>query len=175
MTPKSSEGRPCQLRPQCKTVLKEFICSIVWDNLNIAFCIAEQCLDSKSHFDSGTTLTLVVGYNPYTRDKLAHGTLPLSMKPPCISTKQLISDPDSLLLISAADTITLEWCSLWQLKSLALQYLPELKDLRSDLELCPSVNQIEPHVTEQYPLPAMYIDESGLDGTSEHLENDLKP
>ncbi|THU94537.1 hypothetical protein K435DRAFT_668218, partial [Dendrothele bispora CBS 962.96] len=150
-----------------RKAIKDFMCSIVWDNLNIAFHIGEQQLGSKAHLDSGTTATLLLGYDPSTKGKISHGTLPLSLKPPRISTQQLISNHKSLLLISPEDAITLDCCSLWLLKSLATQHISEFKHLKCELEPCPSVDQIEPHVTEQYPLSAMYIDESSLDGTSE--------
>ncbi|KAJ7622080.1 hypothetical protein FB45DRAFT_838282 [Roridomyces roridus] len=74
---------------QFQAVWKECECSIVWDNLNIAFRVESQRLDNKNHFDNGTTATLIPIYNPITGEsRTPRGTLPLNMKPPRTSTRR---------------------------------------------------------------------------------------
>lgn len=48
---------------------------IIWDNLNIAFKVTEQRADSKSHFDNGTTATIVPLFG------VEFGSLPLELLP----------------------------------------------------------------------------------------------
>ncbi|THV04221.1 hypothetical protein K435DRAFT_649528, partial [Dendrothele bispora CBS 962.96] len=150
-----------------QTVVKEYTCSIVWDNINIAFRVESQRLDSKSHFDNGTTGSLLLVVDPDTGENAPLGSLPLEWKPPRTHTKSIIENHDSLLLISPADALLLDSCLLWQLKSIALEHIPSLSHLKRDFGPCISVDQITPRKTEQYPLPAMHIDESSLDGTIE--------
>jgi hypothetical protein len=142
------------------------MCSLVWDTLNIAFKVESQRLDSKNHFDNGTTATLIPVYDPFMNEpRTARGTPPLHMKPPRTSTTPTYSWSASDTLPSAADAEKTEQCLLWQLKSIALQYIPELAHLKPELGRCPEVDQIQLHKTEQFPLPAMHEDESTLEGT----------
>ncbi|KAF7348158.1 hypothetical protein MSAN_01768700 [Mycena sanguinolenta] len=73
-----------------KQLVKEQMCSIVWDNLNIAFRVESQRLNSANHFDNGTTATAIPIWNPFTNGPAALGTLPLEMKPPRTSTFPVI-------------------------------------------------------------------------------------
>ncbi|KAJ3963651.1 hypothetical protein EV361DRAFT_813156, partial [Lentinula raphanica] len=145
--------------------IQTHLCSLVWDNLNFAFHIDAQRLDSKDHFDSGTTATLVVQYDPDTGAPAQLGSLPFDMKPLRTTTKQLIDNHSSLLIPSPDDIQALESCTIWQLTQVLLEHKPELSHLLSDFPACPTVEQIALHVTEQHPLPAMHEDESSLDGT----------
>ncbi|KAJ7739115.1 hypothetical protein B0H14DRAFT_3515886 [Mycena olivaceomarginata] len=43
-------------------MVQEKACMIVWDNLNIAFKVAEQRHNSKDSFENGTTATLIALY-----------------------------------------------------------------------------------------------------------------
>ncbi|THU95833.1 hypothetical protein K435DRAFT_797792 [Dendrothele bispora CBS 962.96] len=131
-------------------VVKKFMCSIAWDNINFAFRVESQHLTSKDHFDSGTTSTLIIQHDPDTNTPATHGALSLDMKPPRTTTKQNICDHSLLLLPSVEHAQKLDDCSLWQLKQ---------------LPSCPSIEKITPHTTQQYPLPAMHKDESSIDGT----------
>ncbi|KAK7462875.1 hypothetical protein VKT23_007454 [Stygiomarasmius scandens] len=148
-----------------RQVVKKFMCSIAWDNINFAFRVESQRLTSKDHFDSGTTTTLIVQQDPETNAPASHGTLPLDMKPPRMTMKQIINNHSSLLLPSVGDAQKLDECSLWQLKQIALEHKPELSHLKNQFPPCPSIEQIAPHITQQYPLPAMHEDESSIDGT----------
>jgi len=40
--------------------------SIIWDNINIAFRVVHQRVESKDHFDNGTTATLIPLFDPRT-------------------------------------------------------------------------------------------------------------
>ncbi|KAJ7656182.1 hypothetical protein B0H14DRAFT_2659380 [Mycena olivaceomarginata] len=68
-------------------------------------------------------------------------------------------------LPSPSDAENTEQCLIWQLKSIALEYIPELAHLKPLLESCPEIDQIQLHKTEQFPLSAMHEDESTLEGT----------
>ncbi|KAJ6450910.1 hypothetical protein C8R45DRAFT_1113838 [Mycena sanguinolenta] len=151
---------------QFRAVWRECMCSLVWDNLNIAFRVESQRLNNKNHFDNGTTSTLIPIYNPFTNEsRTARGTLPLNMKPTRTSTIHTYFWTAADTLPSPADAEKTEECLIWQLKSIALQHIPEFKHLKSLLGPCPEVDQIQLHKTEQFPLPAMHEDESSLDGT----------
>ncbi|KAK7034898.1 hypothetical protein R3P38DRAFT_2366344, partial [Favolaschia claudopus] len=52
----------------------------------------------------------------------------------------------------------------WLLKQMAIEHIPGItEEVKNALGECPEVHQIPLHKTEQYPLPAMKIDESTLD------------
>ncbi|KAF8171352.1 hypothetical protein K438DRAFT_1613022 [Mycena galopus ATCC 62051] len=151
-----------------REVVKSCMCQIVWDNLNIAFRVAAQRLKSKNHFDSGTTATMIPVFDPSTGGHAAHGTLPLDMKPPRERTLPVLNWSSEDVLPSPGSGAQLSASCFWQLKRIALDHIPRIPDeLKKALGPCPEVNQIPVHVTEQYPLPAMKLDESTLDGTFE--------
>ncbi|THU77690.1 hypothetical protein K435DRAFT_701848, partial [Dendrothele bispora CBS 962.96] len=155
-----------------RDVIKRLMCSVVWDNVNFAFRVESQRLHSKNHFDSGTSASLVVQYDPETKKNATHEIAPISMKPKRNTTKPEVDEPvcQSLLLPSNSQVQVLEQCLQWQLKKLALDHKPELSHLKKHLPKCPEVDQIDLHITEHYPLPAMHIDESSLDGTAQVFE-----
>jgi len=155
----------CENIALVQKVLKSFLCSLVWDNLNFAFRVDSQRLDSKDHFDSGTTGTFVVQHDPDMDAPATHGTLPFDMKPPRTTTKPIINDHSSLLLPSPSDIQALELCAIWQLTQIVLEHKPELAHLKDHFPPCPTVEQITLHVTQQYPAPALHEDESSIDGT----------
>ncbi|KAL0058483.1 hypothetical protein AAF712_014833 [Marasmius tenuissimus] len=153
---------------QVQKVAKEFMVGLIWDNVNFAFRVDSQRLDSKDHFDSGTTATAVVQHDPFTNQPALQGSLPIYMKPSRETTYHSISDHTTLILPSLEDVLQLEQCTLWQLKSIAIEHNPELAHFKNLLGTCPSFGeygQISVHTTQQYPLPAMHIDESTIDGT----------
>ncbi|KAJ7890049.1 hypothetical protein B0H14DRAFT_3705721 [Mycena olivaceomarginata] len=127
------------------------------DNLNIAFRVESQRLDNKNHFDNGTTATLIPIYNPFTNEsRTPRGTLPFSMKPERTSTVPNYPWTAADTLPSPSDAENTEQCLIWQLKSIALEYIPSLHIS----SLCWSPL----HKTEQFPLSAMHEDESTLEG-----------
>ena len=148
-----------------QNIFKTFLCSIAWDNLNFAFRIDSQRLESKDHFDSGTTGTVVVQHDPETNAPAVPGTLPFEFKRARNSSKQIIDDPSSLLLPSPEQSERLELCLLWQLTQIALEHKPELAHLKDQFPPCSTVEQIALHITQQHPVPAMHIDESTIEGT----------
>ncbi|KAJ7119070.1 hypothetical protein C8R44DRAFT_673385, partial [Mycena epipterygia] len=153
---------------QIREVVKSGMVQIVWDNLNIAFKVAAQRLNSKSHFDNGTTSTMIPVFNPATGVQAVHGTLPLEMKPPREGTLPVLDWSPKDVLPSPESATQLSNNCFWQLKRMALEHVPGVSDeLKKSLGDCPEVNQIPLHKTPQYPLPALKKDESTLEGTLE--------
>ncbi|KAF9018488.1 hypothetical protein BDZ89DRAFT_1021349 [Hymenopellis radicata] len=148
-----------------RQVVRDCMCSIVWDNLNIAFRVESQRLDNTNRFDNGTTATLIPLHDPFTGGKVPHGTLTADMKPPRETTKPPLNWTVEQTLISPEDAVKLDECSLWQLKKIALDVIAGLGHLKKGFRECPEVIKIALHTTEQYPLPAMHEDESSIDGT----------
>ncbi|KAJ7150669.1 hypothetical protein C8R46DRAFT_1229603 [Mycena filopes] len=148
-----------------KRLVKEKMCFIVWDNLNIAFRVESQRLNSVNHFDNGTTGTAIPVWNPYTNSDTPLKTLPLGMKPPRTTTFPVIDWSSADILLSPAQAEELSRCCAWQLRRLAIDHIPGLQRLKDALGECPTVDQIAVHLTEQYPVPAMHEDESSMEGT----------
>ncbi|KAJ7479459.1 hypothetical protein B0H11DRAFT_2423691 [Mycena galericulata] len=147
-------------------LIKEQMFFIVWDNLNIAFRVESQRLNSGNHFDNGTTATGIPVYNPFTGDTATpHGTLPLSMKPPRTTTFPILDWDINDVLPSPLSTEQLGQCLLWQIKRLAFENIKNLDHLRQAFKECPEIDPIAVHKTDQYPLPAMHEDESSIEGT----------
>lgn len=147
-------------------LIKECMCSVVWDNLCIQFRVDAQRFDSTDHFDNGTTATCIPIWNPFTNStRTPHGTLPLSMKPDRQTTNPIFEWDDSAVLPSSEDIQNLQKCLIWQLKRVALDAIPTLSHLKEHLEPCPEVDRITLHKTEQYPLPTMKEEENSIDGT----------
>jgi hypothetical protein len=151
-----------------RELVKGSMCQIVWDNLNIAFRVAAERLKAKNHFDNGTTATVIPVFDPATGGNAQHGTLPFSMKPPRERTLPVLDWTAEDALPSPQSAQELSRCCFWQLRRLALEHIPGISaELRKALEDCPEIFQIPLHKTEQYPLPAMNLDESSLEGTLE--------
>ncbi|KAJ6479781.1 hypothetical protein C8R45DRAFT_1216261 [Mycena sanguinolenta] len=157
----SKEGLE-KIREVCQTSMVQ----IVWDNLNIAFKVSAERLNAKSHFDSGTTSTVIPVFDPSTGTHAPHGTLPLDMKPPRERTLPVLDWSPEDVLPSPESAAQLSSSCFWQMKRMALEFIPGISDeLKQALGDCPEVNQIPVHQSVQYPLPAMKEDESTLDGT----------
>ncbi|KAJ7440268.1 hypothetical protein FB451DRAFT_1443579 [Mycena latifolia] len=148
-----------------RQLIKDQMCFIVWDNLNIAFRVESQRLNSANHFDNGTTATVIPVHNPFTGGTTPHGTLPLSMKPPRTSTHPIVDWNCDDVLPTPESAEQLAQCCLWQIKWLAVQNIANLEHLKAAFEECPEVDPIALHKTDQYPLPAMHEDESSIEGT----------
>ncbi|KAJ7361091.1 hypothetical protein DFH08DRAFT_921270, partial [Mycena albidolilacea] len=134
---------------QFQVVWRICMCSLVWDNLNIAFQVESQRLDNKNHFDNGTTATLIPIYNPFTNEsRTPRGTLPFSMKTEHTSTVPNYPWTAADTLPSPSDAENTEQCLIWQLRSIALEYIPELAHRKPLLESCPEIDQIQLHKTE---------------------------
>ncbi|KAF8804759.1 hypothetical protein BYT27DRAFT_7225347 [Phlegmacium glaucopus] len=133
---------------------------IIWDNLNITFRVSEQRHDSKDHFDNGTTATLVPLYG------VEYGGLPLSLKP-YRTTRVPVLDFSAVNLFPTRDKAAhVQAGQLWHIQDILYDAYPDLrKRLSASISPCPTVEPIPVHKTEQYPLPAMHIDESSLEGT----------
>jgi hypothetical protein len=149
-----SEERLAETRKIAKS--KAFM--LIWDNLNIAFKVSEQRHDSKDHFDNGTTATLVPLYG------VEYGKLPL--KPKRTNRRPVLEFGPQDLLPSREEAHRVQAGQLWHIKDILYDAFPSLRErLASSILPPPSVQQIPVHKTEQYPLPAMHIDESSLEGT----------
>lgn len=149
-----------------KQIVREKMCSLTWDNLNIPFRVGEQRLGSGNHFDNGTTATLIPLYDPSAPDgDVPLGSLPLSMKPPRTTCRPVVEWPIEHVLPSPEGAAQLTRNCLWQIQRMALQTIEDLAHLRPHFQPCPTVKQIPVHKTSQYPLPAMNLDESSIDGT----------
>ena len=137
---------------------------IIWDNLNIAFNIIEQCHDLKVHFDSGMTATLIPLF------RLEFDGLPLDLLPHHNNHLPLLSfGPEDLT--SLEEGWHVKDGQLWHIQDILYDAFPDLYDrFHYDIEAVPSVYQIPLQKTKQYPLPEMQIDESSLDGTLEVLD-----
>lgn len=65
----------------------------------------------------------------------------------------------------------LEEAFLWHIEDILLDTYPDLRTrLKNDTPPIPIVNAVPVHKTEQYPLPALPIDKSSIDGTLDILE-----
>lgn len=142
---------------------------IIWDNLNIAFKVTEQRADSKSHFDNGTTATIVPLFG------VEFGSLPLELLPRRNHRLPLLEWTNQDLLPTLDEAQRVERQHIWHIQDILYDAFPPLRArLKDTISPVPSVQQIPLHQTEQFPLPAMHIDESSLDGTLEVLEHILR-
>ncbi|KAJ7728485.1 hypothetical protein B0H16DRAFT_1330899 [Mycena metata] len=160
-----------KIREVCRTCMVQ----LVWDNLNIAFKVAAQRLKAKSHFDSGTTSTVILVFDPSTGTTARQGTLPLDIKPARERTLPVLDWSPEDVLPSPESAAQLSSSCFWQLKRMALEHIPDVsEELKKSLGECPEINQIPLHQTLQYPLPALKEDESTLDGTFTVYTKNLK-
>lgn len=149
-----------ELVAETRAVAQLMMFMIIWDNLNFAFRVAEQHHDSKDHFDSGTTATLVPLYG------VQPGSLPTSLKPKRLVCPHILNFNGSDLLPSLDKARRIQEGQLWHIKDILFDAFPDLrKRLSPTILLAPTVHQIPVHQTKQHPLPAMHIDESSLEGT----------
>lgn len=155
-----------EAKKRYRELAKECMIMIVWDNLNIAFRVESQRQNSKDHFDNGTTGTAVPTWNPFTESiRTPHGTLPLHLKPPRTTTDPTFEWNNHQVLPLKKDLEELTTCLIWQLKRLALDHIGGLDHLKPFFEACPTVDPITVHRTDQFPLQAMHIEESSIEGT----------
>ncbi|KAF8455018.1 hypothetical protein JB92DRAFT_3161913 [Gautieria morchelliformis] len=67
-----------------------------------------------------------------------------------------------LLLLMGIQELELQRSILWQVKCLAVEHVPGLAHLRDNIGSAPVIMAIPMHKTEQFPLPALRIDESNM-------------
>ncbi|KAJ7054575.1 hypothetical protein C8F01DRAFT_995323 [Mycena amicta] len=147
-------------------VVSTSVVMIIWDNLNIAFRVGQQRSDSKDRFDNGTTATMIplFGVKP--------GELPLSLLSPLkTATPNLEFRLDLDYLPTPAACKALQEAHLWHLEDILLTQFPKLREqFKASITPPPTDIYIPVHKTEQFPLPAMEIDESTIDGTIKVIE-----
>lgn len=150
-------------------LVREQACMLVWDNLNIAFHVSEQRHDSKDHFDNGTTATLIPLFG------VLFGGLPLSLKAKRDCRIPVLDFGTKDLLPTLEEAKRVEAGQLWHIEDIFYESFPVLrKHLKDEIVPVPIVFSIPVHKTEQYPLPAMHIDESTLEGTLSVLDRILR-
>lgn len=138
---------------------------LVWDNLNIAFCVAEQRKDSKDHFNNGTTATLIPLYD------VSYGERSLDLLPRRTTHLHAMDFGPMDTLPSPSQVKEIEESQLWHICDILLDKFPALrKKFAKNISPPPSVLPIPVHKSKQYPLPAMHIDESSIDGALEVID-----
>ncbi|KAJ7061273.1 hypothetical protein C8F01DRAFT_1210307 [Mycena amicta] len=151
-------------------VVRTSVVMIIWDNLNIAFRVGQERTDSRDHFDNGTTATMIplFGVKP--------GDLPLSLLSPLkTATPNLEFRLDLDYLPTPTACKALQDAHIWHLEDILLTQFPELRDkFQSVLTPPPTDIAIPVHKTEQFPLPAMEIDESTIDGTIQVVDTIMR-
>ncbi|KIJ42067.1 hypothetical protein M422DRAFT_171500 [Sphaerobolus stellatus SS14] len=151
-------------------IFREQMCGIVWDNLNIAFRVGEQRTNNQDHFDNGTTATLLTLFCPIMKDSVQWGTLPFYWKDKRRTRAPMYELNIDVLFPKPEHTAQLRNSCLWQLRRMATEHIPGLKGMKNHIGTAPEVHPIPLHKTEQYPLPAMHIDESSINGTIRVIE-----
>jgi hypothetical protein len=138
---------------------------IIWDNLNIAFWVGEQRKASKDHFNNRTTATLIPLYD------VEFGSLSLDLKPPRDNQRPVVDLNHQDMLLSRQQVLELEAEQLWHIEDILFDAFPNLRNrFKDQIKPVANILPIPVHKTEQYPLPAMHIDESSLEGTLHVLE-----
>ncbi|KAJ7798024.1 hypothetical protein B0H14DRAFT_3492965 [Mycena olivaceomarginata] len=146
-------------------MVQEKACMIVWDNLNIAFKVAEQRHNSKDTFENGTTATLMVLYG------VLRGELELNILPPRTTRKPIIDFAPMDTLPTVEQIVQTRRSALWHIRRILLERFPRLATkFRDNLGEIPVIQAIPLHKTVHLPTPAMKIDESSLDGTIDVID-----
>ncbi|KLO10215.1 hypothetical protein SCHPADRAFT_999732 [Schizopora paradoxa] len=144
---------------EIRSIAKSSTIMIVWDNLNIAFKVAEQRENNKAHFDNGTTASVIV------LEGIELGQLRNTMVPPRLYRRLSLEFSPSDILPTPEISKELDTTHLYHIIDILLDSFPNLRQRFGDDNHPPSKKQIPVHKTRQYPLPAMLLDESSLDGT----------
>ncbi|KAJ7806710.1 hypothetical protein B0H14DRAFT_2381776 [Mycena olivaceomarginata] len=148
-----------------RRMVQEKACMIVWDNLNIAFKVAEQRHNSKDSFENGTTATLIALYG------VLRGELELEILEPRTNRRPIVDFEPMDTLPTAEQIIQTRRSSLWHVRRILLERFPKLgAKFKDDLGDIPVIQAIPLHRTEHFPMPAMKIDESSLDGTIDVID-----
>lgn len=136
-----------------------------WDNFNVAYKVAEQRQDSKSAWINATTATLIVLHD------VLPGDIPLSMNTPRLTGARLTDFQPHETLPKLKQMQELEAALRWNILDIFIELFPDLRRrFKDSIPPPPAIYTIPVHKTEQYPLPAMKIDESSLEGTIDVIE-----
>jgi hypothetical protein len=101
-------------------MVQEKACMIVWDNLNIAFKVAEQRHNSKDTFENGTTATLIALYG------ILRGELELEILEPRTSRKPIIDFEPMNTLPTVEQIVQTRRSTLWHVRRIFLKWFPSL-------------------------------------------------
>ncbi|KAJ7760051.1 hypothetical protein DFH07DRAFT_771940, partial [Mycena maculata] len=151
-----------------RRMVQEKACMIVWDNLTIAFKVGKQRHDSKDTFENGTTATLIVLYG------VLRGEHELELLEPRTTWKPVFDFEPMDTLPTLEQIIQTRTSAVWHVQWTLLDTFPALSTkFKGNHGDVPVIKAIPLHQTEQFPAPAMKIDESSLDGTIEVLDTIL--
>ncbi|KAJ6620910.1 hypothetical protein B0H10DRAFT_2215651 [Mycena sp. CBHHK59/15] len=145
-----------------RRMVQEKACMIIWDNLNIAFKVAEQRHNSKDTFENGTTATLIVLYG------VLRGELELEILEP----RTTIIDFEPMdTLPDVQHILQMRRGALWHVRRTLLERYPPLAaKFKDNLGDIPVIRANPLHQSEHLPTPAMKIDKSSLDGTIDVID-----
>ncbi|EDR05871.1 uncharacterized protein LACBIDRAFT_302458 [Laccaria bicolor S238N-H82] len=88
-------------RLQCIwSLVREKVCMVIWDNINIAFRVNEQRQAAKNHFNNGTTATLLPLFD------IPYGSIPLSVLPPRQVRRNVYDFQPHIDLLPTADQVS---------------------------------------------------------------------
>ncbi|KAG6834995.1 hypothetical protein H0H93_005717 [Arthromyces matolae] len=152
-----------------RTMVRNTACMLIWDNLNFAYRVNEQRHNNKDHFDNGTTATLMPLYD------VPFGGLPLELKPIRNHRIPILKFDWRDVLPTREEAKAVAVSQEWHIIDILLDEYPELRTrFKDNITTIPCINQIPVHKSEQYPLPAMHIDESSLEGTLAVIDRILR-
>jgi hypothetical protein len=135
-----------------RRMVQEKVCMIVWDNLNIAFKVAEQRHNSKNSFENGTTATLIALYG------VLRGELELEILEPRTNRRPIVDFEPMDTLPTAEQIIQTRRSSLWHVRRILLEHFPKLgAKFKDNLGDIPVIQAIPLHRTEHFPMPAMKL------------------
>ncbi|KAG1760022.1 hypothetical protein EDD22DRAFT_980812 [Suillus occidentalis] len=131
------------------------------------YCLKKMGTEySKDHFDNGTTATLIPLID------ISNGHLSLDFLPPWLTWFPIINFGPQDLLPSLEQVQQLEATSHWHILDVLLDAFPSLcRKFADNVKAPPVVLSIPVHQMEQYPLPAMHIDESSIDRALEVIDS----
>ncbi|KAJ6608768.1 hypothetical protein B0H10DRAFT_1955192 [Mycena sp. CBHHK59/15] len=138
-----------------RRMVQEKACMIIWDNLNIAFKVAEQRHNSKDTFENGTTATLIVLYG------VLRGELEL----------EILEPRTTIIDFEPMDTLPDVQHILQTRRANFTRMVPTIgAKFKDNLGDIPVIRANPLHQFEHLPTPAMKIDESSLDGTIDVID-----
>jgi hypothetical protein len=126
---------------------------VVWDNINMAFRVSEQRLDSVDTFENGTTATLL---KRFCREGVARGSLKIGLLPLRSNRRPVYTWDLDDTMPNRNEIFDLKLSLEYNVRSILLDWHKPLKEKYIDkLGPPPTSRAIPLHKTEQYPLAAI--------------------